>query len=52
MGCQPTTFDELVFYVATRPEAVYVLHAFEKKTQKTSSRDLEIGRAGFVHLGS
>lgn len=24
-----------VFYVATRPEAIYVLHAFEKKTRKT-----------------
>jgi phage-related protein len=33
-----------VFYVATRPEAIYVLHAFEKKTQKTSARDLQIGR--------
>ena len=36
-----------VFYVATRPEAVYVLHAFEKKTQKTSARDLRIGRDRF-----
>ena len=27
-----------------RAEAIYVLHAFEKKTQKTSARDLEIGR--------
>src|SRR5690349_1063866 len=33
-----------VFYVATRPEAIYVLHAFEKKTRKTSSHDLKIGR--------
>jgi phage-related protein len=33
-----------VFYVATRPEAIYVLHAFEKKTRKTSTRDLQIGR--------
>jgi phage-related protein len=30
--------------VAARAEAIYVLHAFEKKTQKTSARDLEIGR--------
>jgi phage-related protein len=36
-----------VFYVATRPEAVYVLHAFEKKTQKTSAHDLRIGRDRF-----
>jgi len=33
-----------VFYVATRPEAVYVLHAFEKKTRKTSEADVKIGR--------
>ncbi len=33
-----------VFYVTTRPEAVYVLHAFEKKTQKTSAADLRMGR--------
>jgi phage-related protein len=33
-----------VFYVATRAEAIYVLHAFEKKTRKASSQDLEIGR--------
>ena len=33
-----------VFYVTTRPEAIYVLHAFEKKTRKTSAGDLRIGR--------
>jgi phage-related protein len=40
-----------VFYVATQPEAIYVLHAFEKKTRKTSSHDLEIGRDRFRALG-
>ena len=40
-----------VFYVATTADAIYVLHAFEKKTQKTSSRDLEIGRNRFRALG-
>jgi phage-related protein len=40
-----------VFYVATRAEAIYVLHAFEKKTQKTAARDLEIGRDRFRALG-
>lgn len=39
-----------VFYVATREEAVYVLHAFEKKTQKTTRRDLELGRERFAAL--
>ena len=33
-----------VFYLATRAEGVYVLHAFEKKARKTAARDLEIGR--------
>ena len=40
-----------VFYVATRPDAIYVLHAFEKKTQKTSADDLRIGRDRFRALG-
>ena len=30
-----------VIYVATRAEAVYVLHAFQKKTQRTARRDIE-----------
>ncbi len=40
-----------VFYLATRAEAIYVLHAFEKKTQKTSSQDLRIGYDRFRALG-
>ena len=32
-----------VLYVATFPEAIYVLHVFEKKTRKTSPRDLALG---------
>lgn len=31
-------------YVARFDEAVYVLHCFAKKTQKTSMRDVEIAR--------
>jgi phage-related protein len=31
-------------YLATRPEAVYVLHCFQKKTQQTSQRDIELAR--------
>jgi phage-related protein len=34
-----------IFYVAKFAEAVYVLHAFEKKTQRTRQADLEIGAA-------
>lgn len=33
-----------VIYVATFPEAVYVLHAFQKKTQTTAQMDLELAR--------
>ncbi len=39
-----------VFYVTTRPEGIYVLHAFEKKTQKTSAQSLRIGRDRFRAL--
>jgi phage-related protein len=31
-----------VIYTATFAEAVYVLHAFEKKTQATPKRDLDL----------
>jgi phage-related protein len=31
-----------VLYVATFPEAVYVLNAFQKKTQKTARADLNL----------
>jgi phage-related protein len=34
-----------VIYTATRPEAVYVLHAFQKKTQATAKRDLDLAKA-------
>jgi phage-related protein len=39
-----------VIYTATRPEAVYVLHAFQKKTQQTSKRDLDLARARLREL--
>ena len=39
-----------VFYLATRAEGIYVLHAFEKKTRKTSAQDLQIGRDRFRAL--
>jgi phage-related protein len=29
-------------YLSTRPEGVYVLHCFQKKTQRTSRLDLEL----------
>ena len=36
-----------VFYVAKFDEAVYVLHAFEKRTRKTSRQDLETARTRY-----
>jgi phage-related protein len=36
------TVNYRVIYVAKFPEAVYVLHAFEKKTQATSPHHLQI----------
>lgn len=31
-------------YIASFPEAVYVLHVFEKKSQRTAQRDIEVAR--------
>ena len=39
-----------VLYVARHPKAVYVLHAFQKKTQATAKRDIEIARKRFAQL--
>ena len=33
-----------VIYVAKFADAVYVLHAFQKKTQKTAHRDFELAK--------
>jgi phage-related protein len=39
-----------VFYVARFPEAVYILHAFGKKTQKTSKKDIELGQKRYQQM--
>src|SRR6185295_11619590 len=39
-----------VVYVATFAEAIYVLHAFAKKTQRTSPRDLALAQSRFRKL--
>jgi len=39
-----------VLYVAKFSEAVYVLHAFIKKTPRATKRDLELARARLVDL--
>lgn len=39
-----------VIYTARLADAVYVLHAFQKKTQATSKRDLAAARERFAQL--
>lgn len=45
-----TGLEHRVLYIAKLPEAVYVLHAFEKRARKTSRQDLEIARQRFRSL--
>lgn len=40
-----------VLYVAKFARAVYVLHAFRKKTQKTRREDVELARVRYRQLG-
>src|SRR4051794_1857691 len=39
-----------VIYLASFADAVYVLHAFAKKTQRTSPRDLALAQSRFKEL--
>jgi len=39
-----------IIYVAHFEEAVYVLHAFQKKTQKTPQHDIELARKRFQQI--
>lgn len=40
-----------VIYVANLRGAVYVLHAFQKKTRKTSRRDIDLARQRYRQIG-
>lgn len=40
-----------VMYVANFADAVYILHAFQKKTQRTGQRELEIARRRYRQIG-
>jgi phage-related protein len=40
-----------VIYVAKHKEAIYVLHAFQKKTRKTSQQDIILARTRFKQIG-
>jgi len=39
-----------VIYTARRSDAVYVLHAFQKKSQTTAKRDIDLARIRFAEL--
>lgn len=39
-----------VIFIATLEDAVYILHAFQKKTAATSKRDLDLATARFREL--
>lgn len=45
-----TGFEHRVLYLAKFAEGVYVLHAFEKRTRKTSKRDIDLARERFRAL--
>jgi phage-related protein len=39
-----------ILYVAKFEEAVYVLHAFQKKTQKTNQQDIAVGQQRYKQM--
>ena len=41
-----------VLYVAKRSESIYVLHAFQKKTQKTRREDIELAIRRYQQIGA
>jgi phage-related protein len=45
-----TGAEHRVFVVTKLGDAIYVLHAFEKKAQKTPRRDIELARKRYREL--
>lgn len=41
-----------VIYVAKLADAIYVLHAFHKKTQRTRHEDIELARRRYRQIGA
>lgn len=39
-----TALEHRVLYIAKYDEAIYVLHAFEKRTQKTRQADIDLAK--------
>jgi phage-related protein len=40
-----------IIYVAKLSDAIYVLHVFQKKTGKTSQRDIDLARKRYKQIG-
>ena len=45
-----SAMEHRILYIAKFAEAVYVLHAFEKRSRKTAQRDIELARQRFQEL--
>ena len=45
-----TALEHRVLYLAKFAEAVYVLHAFEKRSRRTAKRDVELARQRYREL--
>lgn len=45
-----TGVEHRVFYVAKYEEAVYVVHAFEKRTRQTPQADVDVARKRLADL--
>lgn len=41
-----------IMYVAKLANKIYVLHSFQKKTQKTNARDIEIAKARYKAINN
>jgi len=47
-----TALEHRILYVARFAEALYVLHAFEKRSRKTAKRDVDLARRRFSELAA
>ena len=45
-----TQVEHRVLYIAKFPEAVYVIHTFQKKTRKTAKHDIDLAKQRFNEL--
>lgn len=39
-----------IIYITTIGDAIYVLHAFQKKTQKTEKKDIDLAQQRFKEI--